>query len=263
MASPDARKRCWSSRTRRRSPRSWRCTCATPGTTSKSLRPAARPSPWPSPDAGAHRPRPDAAGHRRDRGMQETATHVGRSDPDAERRETRTSTRSSGSGGRRRLPDKPFAPRARRPVKSILRRSTPERKEARTTQIRHGQLLVDSGRREVQVDGNDVQLAPKEFDLLWSCSTTTVSSSRGTSCWSASGVHVRRRHADGRRPHPAAPAQLGDASDRHRVGSWVQGGARGRLQGHGHRLISASSGDAAPLLGREHQARARTRPSQG
>ena len=63
---------------------------------------------------------------------------------------------------------KPFNPRelvAR--VKSILRRSTPERKEAKTTQIRHGQLLVDSGRREVQVDGNDVQLAPKEFDLLW------------------------------------------------------------------------------------------------
>jgi DNA-binding response OmpR family regulator len=63
---------------------------------------------------------------------------------------------------------KPFNPRelvAR--VKSILRRSTPERREAKTTQIRHGQLLVDSGRREVQVDGNDVQLAPKEFDLLW------------------------------------------------------------------------------------------------
>ena len=63
---------------------------------------------------------------------------------------------------------KPFNPRelvAR--VKSILRRSTPERKQAKTTQIRHGQLLVDSGRREVQVDGQDVQLAPKEFDLLW------------------------------------------------------------------------------------------------
>ena len=63
---------------------------------------------------------------------------------------------------------KPFNPRelvAR--VKSILRRSTPERREAKTTQIRHGQLLVDSGRREVQVDGTDVQLAPKEFDLLW------------------------------------------------------------------------------------------------
>jgi DNA-binding response OmpR family regulator len=63
---------------------------------------------------------------------------------------------------------KPFNPRelvAR--VKSILRRATPERREAKTTQIRHGDLLVDAGRREVQVTGQDVQLAPKEFDLLW------------------------------------------------------------------------------------------------
>src|SRR5687767_15302207 len=63
---------------------------------------------------------------------------------------------------------KPFNPRelvAR--VKSILRRSTPERREAKTTQIRHGDLVVDAGRREVKVDGEEVQLAPKEFDLLW------------------------------------------------------------------------------------------------
>jgi DNA-binding response OmpR family regulator len=64
---------------------------------------------------------------------------------------------------------KPFNPRelvAR--VKSILRRATPERRGAQTTtQIRHGDLLVDAGRREVQVNGTDVQLAPKEFDLLW------------------------------------------------------------------------------------------------
>ena len=63
---------------------------------------------------------------------------------------------------------KPFNPRelvAR--VKSILRRATPERREVTTTQITHGQLLVDAGRREVKADGEDVQLAPKEFDLLW------------------------------------------------------------------------------------------------
>ena len=62
---------------------------------------------------------------------------------------------------------KPFNPRelvAR--VKSILRRATPaERKES--AQIRHGELLVDSGRREVFVGGEEIQLAPKEFDLLW------------------------------------------------------------------------------------------------
>ena len=58
---------------------------------------------------------------------------------------------------------KPFNPRelvAR--VKSILRRSTPERKETQTTQIRHGKLLVDAGRREVQVDGGERRPLPFE-----------------------------------------------------------------------------------------------------
>ena len=63
---------------------------------------------------------------------------------------------------------KPFNPRelvAR--VKSILRRSVPERRELQTRQITHGKLQIDAGRREVQVDGEEIQLAPKEFDLLW------------------------------------------------------------------------------------------------
>jgi DNA-binding response OmpR family regulator len=63
---------------------------------------------------------------------------------------------------------KPFNPRelvAR--VKSILRRSVPERREAQTKQIKHGDLEIDVGRREVLVSGKEVQLAPKEFDLLW------------------------------------------------------------------------------------------------
>ena len=33
--------------------------------------------------------------------------------------------------------------------------------------IRHGDLVVDAGRREVRVDDEEIQLAPKEFDLLW------------------------------------------------------------------------------------------------
>jgi two-component system alkaline phosphatase synthesis response regulator PhoP len=33
--------------------------------------------------------------------------------------------------------------------------------------IEHGDLRVDAGRREVSVGGEEVQLAPKEFDLLW------------------------------------------------------------------------------------------------
>src|SRR3954467_12391551 len=63
---------------------------------------------------------------------------------------------------------KPFNPRelvAR--VKSILRRSVPERREVQTKQIRHGDLEIDVGGREVLVSGEEIQLAPKEFDLLW------------------------------------------------------------------------------------------------
>jgi two-component system alkaline phosphatase synthesis response regulator PhoP len=63
---------------------------------------------------------------------------------------------------------KPFNPRelvAR--VKSILRRSTPARRESESAQIQHGDLRVDAGRREVHVGDEEIQLAPKEFDLLW------------------------------------------------------------------------------------------------
>jgi DNA-binding response OmpR family regulator len=52
-------------------------------------------------------------------------------------------------------------------VKSILRRAGPERRELDTAVIEHGDLRVDAGRREVSVGGEEVQLAPKEFDLLW------------------------------------------------------------------------------------------------
>ncbi len=63
---------------------------------------------------------------------------------------------------------KPFNPRelvAR--VKAILRRSAPERDKRESAVIRHGDLTVDAGRREVKVGETEIQLAPKEFDLLW------------------------------------------------------------------------------------------------
>jgi DNA-binding response OmpR family regulator len=63
---------------------------------------------------------------------------------------------------------KPFNPRelvAR--VKSILRRATPDRRDRETEIITHGDLTVDAGRREVRVGEEEIQLAPKEFDLLW------------------------------------------------------------------------------------------------
>ena len=63
---------------------------------------------------------------------------------------------------------KPFNPRelvAR--VKSVLRRAAPARQDPENAVIKHGDLTVDSGRREVRVGEEEIQLAPKEFDLLW------------------------------------------------------------------------------------------------
>ncbi len=63
---------------------------------------------------------------------------------------------------------KPFNPRelvAR--VKAILRRATPERRELESAVLKHGDLTIDAGRREVKVGDEEIQLAPKEFDLLW------------------------------------------------------------------------------------------------
>jgi DNA-binding response OmpR family regulator len=63
---------------------------------------------------------------------------------------------------------KPFNPRelvAR--VKAILRRAAPAKREPEEKVLHHGILSIDAGRREVKVGDEDVQLAPKEFDLLW------------------------------------------------------------------------------------------------
>ena len=63
---------------------------------------------------------------------------------------------------------KPFNPRelvAR--IRSILRRATAARHEHETEILVHGDLSVDAGRHEVHVGDEEIQLAPKEFDLLW------------------------------------------------------------------------------------------------
>ena len=63
---------------------------------------------------------------------------------------------------------KPFNPRelvAR--VKSVLRRSSPDRRREEGDELRHGALVINAGRREVLVGDDEIQLAPKEFDLLW------------------------------------------------------------------------------------------------
>jgi DNA-binding response OmpR family regulator len=62
---------------------------------------------------------------------------------------------------------KPFNPRelvAR--VRALLRRATPE-KEITDTEVFHlGNLSIDTARREVQIDGQQVDLRTQEFDLL-------------------------------------------------------------------------------------------------
>jgi two-component system alkaline phosphatase synthesis response regulator PhoP len=63
---------------------------------------------------------------------------------------------------------KPFNPRelvAR--VKSILRRAAPERRRTESEELQHGDLNINSGKREVHVGDEEIRLAPKEFDLLW------------------------------------------------------------------------------------------------
>jgi DNA-binding response OmpR family regulator len=63
---------------------------------------------------------------------------------------------------------KPFNPRelvAR--VKSVLRRAAPERRRSESAELTHGELVINSGKREVHVGDEEVRLAPKEFDLLW------------------------------------------------------------------------------------------------
>ena len=63
---------------------------------------------------------------------------------------------------------KPFNPRelvAR--VKAVLRRSSSERRRDGGEEIQHGDLVINAGRREAFVGDDEIQLAPKEFDLLW------------------------------------------------------------------------------------------------
>ena len=51
-------------------------------------------------------------------------------------------------------------------VKSVLRRATSDRRIDEGDEIRHGDLLINSGRREVLV-GDDEIAGPKEFEPLW------------------------------------------------------------------------------------------------
>jgi DNA-binding response OmpR family regulator len=49
----------------------------------------------------------------------------------------------------------------------VLRRAAPDRRRGETEELRHGQLVINSGKREVHVGDEEIRLAPKEFELLW------------------------------------------------------------------------------------------------
>ena len=85
---------------------------------------------------------------------------------------------------------KPFNPRelvAR--VKSVLRRATLRPPAStRATRSATATSSINAGRREVLVGDDEIQLAPKEFDLLWELLDHRGSCSPATSCSSACGA---------------------------------------------------------------------------
>ena len=84
---------------------------------------------------------------------------------------------------------KPFNPRelvAR--VKSVLRRSSPDRRRDEGDEIRHGDLVINAGRREVMVGDERSSSRRRSSTCSGSCSTTAGSCSPATSCSSGSGA---------------------------------------------------------------------------
>ena len=131
---------------------------------------------------------------------------------------------------------KPFNPRelvAR--VKSILRRAAPERRRTESEELQHGDLTINSGKREVHVGDEEIRLAPKEFDLLWELLDHRGHRADARPAARARvGLHVRRRHAHGRRARPPDPTEARRRlAHRHRVGRRLQGrvGSHHRARG--------------------------------
>ena len=129
---------------------------------------------------------------------------------------------------------KPFNPRelvAR--VKSILRRAAPERRRPESEELQHGDLTINSGKREVHVGDEEIRLAPKEFDLLWELlDHRGIVLTRDQLLERVWGYTFAGRHAHRRRPRAPDQAQARRrVADRHRVGRRLQGrvGPRGRV----------------------------------
>ena len=124
---------------------------------------------------------------------------------------------------------KPFNPRelvAR--VKSILRRASPERRQIESKQLRHGQLL-DRRRapRGPRRRRGDPARPEGVRPALGAARPPRARAHARPAARARVGLHVRRRHADRRRPRPAAPPQARRRlADRDRLGGRVQGRAR-------------------------------------
>ena len=104
---------------------------------------------------------------------------------------------------------KPFNPRelvAR--VKSVLRRATSDRRIDEGDEIRHGDLLINSGRREVLVgDDGDPARAEGVRPPLGAARPPRHRPDARPAARARVGLHVRRRHAHRRRPRAPDPAQ--------------------------------------------------------
>lgn len=67
---------------------------------------------------------------------------------------------------------KPFSPRELvSRVKAVLRRVQTGPTESRQGAVEFGNVLIDPNTRQVLVDGDEVSLTVKEFDLLWALAT--------------------------------------------------------------------------------------------
>ena len=121
---------------------------------------------------------------------------------------------------------KPFNPRelvAR--IKSILRRSSPERRELQTEVIIHGDLRVDAGRREATVERRGGSARPEGVrPALGAARPPRARADARPAARARVGLHLRRRHEDGGRARPPAAAEARRRlADRHGLGGRVQG----------------------------------------
>ena len=124
---------------------------------------------------------------------------------------------------------KPFNPRelvAR--VKSVLRRSAPERRRDVEEELHHGELSINAGRREVKVgDGRDPARAEGVRPALGAARPQGSRAHARPAARARLGLHVRRRHAHRRRARAAAaPQARRRVADRDRLGRRLQGRPR-------------------------------------